>query len=393
MLSIPQNPAPRLHFGGPDLPPRALRDLLCARIKAVPAGGEIVWATYYFRDRDLARALMAASDRGARVTLHVEGAPRRKSANAPVLALLAEHGLKGGLHVHKPGLIPKLHPHLHSKIYYFSHPAPHALVGSFNPSGDAPEDLDVIAEIGDQDRGHNMLVELAEPALAAGLRTRVLGLKRPLLRWRLSQQGALKGGSTMAWSYPRLAPGVMHRALSRLGAGCRVSGAISHLKQGALMEALMRAAVKGAEVRLLVHDTQRRVPQKAVDRLRRAGVSVRRFVHEEHLPLHAKFLLVEEPHKRTAWFGSFNYNPRSNWLNHEVLLASSHPVILDGLAQRFEEIRRATPAEQWTLAAQPKPARLPASACLLALMTRIPVPLLAAGELAFLLPFSFSEFL
>ena len=49
-------------------------------------GGAIDWATYYFRDRDLAAALIAASDRGVAVTLHVEGQPRRNGANAAVLA-------------------------------------------------------------------------------------------------------------------------------------------------------------------------------------------------------------------------------------------------------------------------------------------------------------------
>lgn len=114
---------PRLHFGGPDRPPRCLRTLLRERVDAVPGGGEIVWATYYFRDRDLAAALIEASDRGVRVTLHVEGHPRRKDVNAEVIGMLRRHGLKGGLHVHSPSLelLSSLHPHLHSKIYIFSH--------------------------------------------------------------------------------------------------------------------------------------------------------------------------------------------------------------------------------------------------------------------------------
>lgn len=107
-------PAPQVHFGGPDKPPRLLRDLLRARIDAVPPGGRIAWATYYFRDRDLAAALAAAVDRGVEVVLHVEGVPRRRSANLAVLDFLRGHGLGGGLTIHRPG---PLREHLHSKIY------------------------------------------------------------------------------------------------------------------------------------------------------------------------------------------------------------------------------------------------------------------------------------
>ena len=49
-----------LLFGGPDRPPRYLRDFLESCIAAVPAGGTIDFATYYFRDRALAQALIDA---------------------------------------------------------------------------------------------------------------------------------------------------------------------------------------------------------------------------------------------------------------------------------------------------------------------------------------------
>lgn len=328
---MPDPAAPTVHFGGPDMPPRLLRNLLRARIDAVPSGGEIVWATYYFRDRDLAAALIAASGRGVSVTLHVEGAPRRASANAAVLEMLETHGLAGGLHVHRAA-IPALHPHLHSKIYCFSHPGPVALVGSFNPSGDVPEDAEVIAEIGDQDRGHNLLVELADPLLVAGLCGHVKAMGRPFPRLR--QNRPVAGRDATAWFFPRLDTGIIDR---RIDAAREITGCISHLKKGALLERLCRAAGRGATVRLLVHDTQRRVPDSAIARLTSAGVEIRRFVDPEGLPLHAKFLLVDG----TAWFGSFNYNPRSRWLNREILLASRHPAITVALADRFQAIAAA----------------------------------------------------
>ncbi len=331
---------PLVHFGGPDRPPRYLRQLLRDRIDQQPAGAQIIWATYYFRDRDLADCLIAAHDRGVRVTLHVEGRPRRKSVNDAVIARLRAHGLGGGLHVHEPApLLPRgIHPHLHSKIYAFSHPRPSVLVGSFNPSGDVPEDVDVIAEIGDQDRGHNILVELYEPGLVRALGDHVRSLDKRALRLCPLQNQPVVGESATAWFYPRLCPNVIDRGLAGLGDGDRVRGAISHLKAGPLTAALISGARAGASIRLIVHDTVRRVPEAIITELSDAGVDIARYAHAEGFPLHAKFLIVARKTKKAAWFGSFNHNSRSRWLNHEILLASEHPAVVTSLARRFDEI-------------------------------------------------------
>lgn len=334
--------APDIIFGGPDRPPRALRDALQAKIEAVPPGGAIDWATYYFRDRALAEALIAASDRGVRVRLCLEGSPRLASANAAVVARLEAHGLNGGLRVQRPGLLPGLHPHLHLKIYAFSHPAPVAYVGSFNPSGAVSEDPAVIAEIGDQDRGHNLLVGFTDPVLQAGLAAQVGRLVRhggsSFDRFRPSQNRALASGGTAIHFFPRLDPAVIDADLDAAGAGTMIRGAISHLKSGPLADRLIAAARRGAEVRLLVHDTERRVPAATVERLGAGGIRVARYVHPDGLPLHAKFLLIESAAQRLSAFGSFNFNPRSRYLNHELLVRSSDARIADALAMRFESI-------------------------------------------------------
>src|SRR5689334_10457863 len=66
----------KVYFGGPDKPSGFLRDLLKERVDLVPAGGEILWATYYFRDVALADALIRARERGVAVTLCIEAMPR-----------------------------------------------------------------------------------------------------------------------------------------------------------------------------------------------------------------------------------------------------------------------------------------------------------------------------
>src|SRR5688500_5918459 len=106
-------PLGRLEFGGPDLPPRRLRQLLQDHVDAAPRGSRVDWATYYFRDRALAEALIRASDRGVVVTLAVEPDPRRPGANDAVIAMLRDHGLNGGLHLYRT--VRK--GHLHTKIY------------------------------------------------------------------------------------------------------------------------------------------------------------------------------------------------------------------------------------------------------------------------------------
>jgi hypothetical protein len=336
---VSDGPPPRLHFGGPDRPQRFLRDLLQARIEAVPSGGEIAWVTYYFRDRALADALIRASDRGVRVRVAIEGEPRNPTVNAAVVAMLRDHGLRGGLVVHRPH-DPRFgrRAYLHSKIYLFSHPSPHALVGSFNPSGDEPEDDAILADIGDQDRGHNLLVELSDARLVRGLRKRVGAIGRPLPKLSLSHNLGLASGPTRMFFYPRLRTDCIGPEIRALGPGDRVVGAISHLKPDLLTDALAAAAQRGASVSLIVHDTDRRVPEESVEQLSAAGSRIRRYEHPQGLPLHAKFLLVERAGESAAWFGSFNFNKRSRLYNHELLVRSTDPFIVAGLAERYREI-------------------------------------------------------
>ncbi|MCL6739602.1 phospholipase D-like domain-containing protein [Sphingomonas sp. RB56-2] len=332
--------SPRVLFGGPGEPPRLLRNDLQERVEAVPAGGKIAWSTYYFRDRALAQSLIEASDRGVMVTLRIEGDPRFPEVNEAVIAMLEQHGLGGGLKIHRP---PHRWPerrygYWHSKIYCFSHPVPTALIGSFNPSGDEPEDEGILASIGDQDRGHNLLVafEGNRAFLALGKRVRQIGGR--FARFDPLQNRPIRLGASTVWTYPRLWPGLIDHQLKSLGRGDRVRGAISHLKHGRLAEQLAAGAKRGVSIELLLHDTERRVPEEVVAELAAAGVIARRYARPDSLPLHSKFLIVDEGGSRNAWFGSFNYNQRSYRHNHEVLVETRDPNILCALVDRFDEI-------------------------------------------------------
>ena len=327
-----------MEFGGPDLRPRRLRDLLQAQVDSSPPASRIDWATYYFRDRALAQALINASDRGVEVTLVLESDPRLEGANDAVVAMLSNHGLGGGLHLYRPA--PFDRGHLHAKIYAFSHPDV-AWIGSFNPSGDQPEDPDVVAEIGDQDRGHNLLLGIEQPKLTAALRRHVRKLAgwTPVpLRLRPHFNHTIGDGVTWLYCYPRLFTNPVERSIARLNEGDRLRGAISHLKQGMLTDQLVAAVGRGAEVELLVHDTERRVPSALVGVLAGQGVEIVRVRHPEDLPMHAKFLLVEHAGAQRAWIGSYNFNKKSQRKNAEILLRTDDLETFAALEQRFGQI-------------------------------------------------------
>ena len=331
-------PLGRVEFGGPDLPPRRLRDLLQSYVDSARAGSRIDWATYYFRDRRLAKALMRASDRGVLVRLVLEPDPRREGTNDPVITMLKGHGLQGGFHLYNP--TPFNRGHLHAKIYAFSQPDI-AWIGSFNPSGDDPEDPDVIAEIGDQDRGHNLLIGIERPKLTAALRLHVGRLAEwHLLLPKFSRHfnRMIEDDGARLCFLPRLQPCQAEREIKQMEPGDRFRGAISHLKKGKLTRELCKAAQRGVQVELLVHDTERRVPSKLINSMLEFGVRITRVVHPENLPMHSKFLLIERGDDRAAWLGSLNYNPKSLTRNAELLLRTSDPAVIAALNLRFDQI-------------------------------------------------------
>ena len=312
-----------VHFGGPDQPPRALRNLLESHVDAVPDGGSIDWTTYYFRDEALADALVRARARGAKVRVSVEGLPRHRGANDRVIGIL-KRGIGDGLRVEKHLFGAS---HLHTKLYCFSGPQPHALVGSFNPSGNEPEDAAVVADIGDQDRGHNLLVEIDDPQLVQALASR----------------SNFNSAGEQGFFFPRLRENPLDRRLSELGQGAKLRIAASHLSDGRTGQLLVRLVERGGSVEVLTHHTLRRTPEPLVQFLRSGGVRTYRYEHPEELPMHAKFILAEEGGRRWAAFGSYNLSRTSRWLNRELLMFSDDEQLWESLDRRWSDII----AEPW----------------------------------------------
>jgi len=336
-----------IHFGGPNLPSGKLRDLLADRISQVPFGGAIDWVTYYYRDRRLAEELLRAQRRGVKVTVTLEGRPRTVSANDAVIAMLdGPDGLGRGFRTVSLRGIPissgkQWKPHLHEKLYYFSHPKPVVYIGSFNPSGDDPEEEpEIINEIGDQDRGHNALVGLYDPAIVKCLRDNARWLSRTrhymFHRFSFNANCKFKGGDTDIHFWPRVRPHPILHFLRRIGPGANIRIAASHIKGTRIAKALIGLVHRGANLEVLADPTLRRVPAEIEQMLLDAGIKFQRLNHSCRAPMHNKFVLAEINNQRWVIFGSFNWTTRSYWLNYEIGAISANRHLFDAFADRWE---------------------------------------------------------
>ena len=328
------------------MPAYRLRDVLAERIAAVPSGGAIDWVTYYFRDRQLAGDLLKAHRRGVKVTVTLEKRPRTVQANEIVTAMLSgRSGLGSGFRSLSLPNIPipfgnAQKPRLHEKLYCFSHPKPTAFIGSFNPSGDGPEDdRAIIDEIGDQDRGHNVLVGLVDPVLVGRLVKHARWIHRAhcimLYRFSKNANQAVRGKGTEIHFWPRVRPHPVLQFLSRLGAKARIRIAASHMKGPIVVKAIIGIACRGATVEILTEPTLRRVPIEVERMLTQTGIAFRRVTHPEGLPMHNKFVLAEKDSQRWVVFGSFNWTDRSYRLNHEIGAISANNHLFDAFASRW----------------------------------------------------------
>lgn len=337
-----------VYWGGPDRRPRLLRDLLEECVHAVPGGGEILWITYYFRDEGLAAALLQAQRRGVRVRVVMEGNPRTGRVNVRVRNLLQGFDALGrGLRVLNHRMINNWFLRgcrLHEKLYYFSHPSPLALVGTFNPSGNIPEDSAVILKIGDQDRGHNVLVDIRDPVLVEGLyqhAQRIFSERHgPWERFLPESNRVLTSGRTRILFFPRSHRKDFHSLFDGMKAGSSLRMAVSHLNDPGVCKLLYELARKGVHIEILAHDTQRRVPSWVEKQMLKNGISFNRYIHPEGLPMHNKFMLIDSQDRQRLTFGSMNLSVRSLRANHELLVIDEHPGLYQTFEQRWDEMMR-----------------------------------------------------
>lgn len=324
-----------LYFDGPDKPAYHLRDVLGEWIDAQPKGGSIHFALYYFRDPILADKLIAAHKRGVTVNLVIEESPRQKDANDDIIHYLQEAGLTHRMHL-IDSQKSKLTGRFHAKIYAFSHPEPSAMIGSFNPSGNNKTDDPLIAKIGDQDRGHNLLYQIYDPILVEGLVRYVEKLTQNGVAPELSPaENTIRSDTASIFIFPRPDKNIGVDEISNASKDAIIIGAISHMKKHPMIKAFKKAARRGADVTLIVHETSRRVPIYVTLDLRFAGVNIQRYKRGETYPMHAKFLLLEDKGVKTSWLGSYNWNKSSQNKNAEILFQGKDAALFDALSARF----------------------------------------------------------
>lgn len=338
---------PQVHWGGPDRQPRFLRDILEAHIHAVPKGGEIFWVTYYFRDESLAQALQQASRRGVKVRVALEKNPRNSKINRQVIKTLSGSDALGkGLRAITHRFIDNRFLRgcrLHEKLYFFSHPKPCVLLGTFNPSGNTPENREVIRGIGDQDRGHNVLVEFHDPELVKELRSHALRIFKmthgPWERFLPENNRVVVSGPTQLRFFPRTRSDQFDDLFTGLGKDSTLRIAASHLNDPGVCKRLFDLRLRnGVHIEILAHDTERRVPSWVEKKMIENGVIFIRYINPEALPMHNKFMLIETPHRQVLAFGSMNLSVRSLHANHELLVIDVSPVLYNEFRKRWDEM-------------------------------------------------------
>lgn len=338
-----------VYFGGPDQPAGYLRNVLEERIAAVPSGGSIDWVTYYFRDLKLAEALVRARQRGVKVTVSLAGKPRTADANDAVIAmLLGPEGLGDGLRlVTFPGLPAPAGrtwaPQLHEKLYCFSHPEPIAFIGSFNPSGNqAEERLDIIREIGDQDKGYNALIGFTDAELVTQLVEHARNLHETQLglfyRFSAEANKTIQSDDTAIHFWPRMRSHPVMQFLSKVSNDAHVRIFASHIRSEAAVNFMIGLAKRGVTLEIFAEATYRRVTPKVEQRLISAGIRFKRNRNEEELPMHLKLVLIEDRGQTWSIFGSFNWTNPSFWLNHEIAAISGDPELFRVLSERCDWI-------------------------------------------------------
>ena len=278
----------------------------------------------------------------------MEGNPRTGDANSRVRKLLENAGgLSAGLRAISHRLVDNRFfriSRLHEKLYYFSHPAPSALVGTFNPSGNLPEDRDIIQKIGDQDRGHNVLVDIIDPVLVEGLYKHALhlfgSLHGPWERYLPQNNKALSSGNTRVLFFPRSKWADFDELFDGLEAGDSLRMAVSHLNDRGICKRLFALSRRGVQIEIIAHDTQRRVPSWVEKKMLQNKIAFHRYIHSEGLPMHNKFMLIDAKDRHIVTFGSMNLSVRSLRTNHELLVISEDQALCQVFQRRWEDIQR-----------------------------------------------------
>jgi phosphatidylserine/phosphatidylglycerophosphate/cardiolipin synthase-like enzyme len=218
------------------------------------------------------------------------------------------------------------------------------LVGTFNPSGNRPEDPDVIRIIGDQDRGHNLLYNISDPVLVDGLYGHaehiINTFHGPWERYLPRNNKVVTSGKTRILFFPRSKWTDFNALFTGLESGNTLRIAVSHLNDSGICKLLFALAGRGVHIEIIAHDTLRRVPQWVEEQMLRHEIVFHRYGHPEDLPMHNKFMLIDAQDRHTVAFGSMNLSVRSLRANHELLVVCEEQQLYQAFHSRWDDMRR-----------------------------------------------------
>ena len=118
--------------------------------------------------------------------------------------------------------------------------------------------------------------------------------------------------------WPRVRPHPVVQFLEKISSKARVRVVASHIRTPSAVETMIALARRGVALEIFADATLRRVNPSVERRLGAAGIQFRRIKIRERLPMHLKFVLVEDGNQAWSIFGSFNWTRPSFWLNHEI---------------------------------------------------------------------------
>ena len=334
-------------FGGPDKAKHILRDALLANIAAVPSNGQICWMCYYFNEPALFDALISAAQRGVRIEIIIDANPRCAGINQQCIDTFKKYPqIKISLAESKPiweyfGL--KWHAHMHSKLYYFSHPTPHVLVGSYNPTAGTDKIKEsLIDKIGDHTVSHNVLVNIDDKTLITCLLNYFNLMKFSHNRkWaRFNKLNNTSHGTPM-WTANYLPNLIKHPINSLFSCNDDVADikcAISHLKGPNILRPLINASKRGKRVELILDSTHRRISNKQLTQLDQHKIKYLQLTSDKNTLMHNKFIIYKSANEHCVLFGSFNWSKRSWWLNHEIIVGTRNKEIVSAFEARWQEM-------------------------------------------------------
>jgi phosphatidylserine/phosphatidylglycerophosphate/cardiolipin synthase-like enzyme len=337
----------KVFFGGPDKPPYYLRNLLAEKIDEIGLNGEIFWITYYFRDLFLVEKLINAAERGAKITILLEARPRIKNANLEVINLLKSHSkinIKAIRHSMPHKHLFSSFPKIHEKLYYFkNNNIKYAFIGSFNPSGRADDDPKIIESIGDQDRGHNFLIEIDDNLLLDNLYNHCVymynirhGFLENIKKWKSCIESKTISIHFFPWANKK----VVFNFVKIATTGDRIYIAVSHFTSLLAIYNLIKLAKKGVTIKVISHDTKRRFPLKIEKLLNSYNIPCIRYNHPKKYPMHNKFIILERETDSLVAFGSLNLTVRSLNESHEIFYITNNLKIVNEFKLRWLEMEK-----------------------------------------------------